>query len=102
MTKKQMNPNSLKNLIPNSQRTHEQLSAMGKKGGKANGSKSVHWKLTIIQYETGWKLVCFSPQEAKEGIERALEKANFILHQELEKEFCALWKKKYGHKPRFL
>lgn len=32
-----MHPNSLKNLIPNSQRTHEELQTMGRKGGIASG-----------------------------------------------------------------
>lgn len=36
-SKRKMNPASLANLIPNSKRTHEQLSQMGKKGGKASG-----------------------------------------------------------------
>lgn len=31
-----MNPNSLKNLIPNNQRTREELQEMGRKGGKAS------------------------------------------------------------------
>ena len=31
-----MNPNSLKNLIPNNQRTREELREMGRKGGKAS------------------------------------------------------------------
>lgn len=33
-----MNPNSLKNLIPNNQRTREELQEMGRKGGKASGA----------------------------------------------------------------
>lgn len=36
-SKRKMNPASLANLIPNDRRTHEQLSQMGKKGGKASG-----------------------------------------------------------------
>ena len=36
-SKRKMNPASLANLIPNSKRTHEQLSHMGRKGGKASG-----------------------------------------------------------------
>jgi len=34
---RRMNPASLANLIPNSKRTHEQLSQMGRKGGEASG-----------------------------------------------------------------
>ena len=34
---RRMNPASLANLIPNYQRTHEQLSQMGRKGGKVSG-----------------------------------------------------------------
>lgn len=37
MSKKNIHPNSLANLIPNSQRTKEELQAMGRKGGKASG-----------------------------------------------------------------
>ena len=36
-SKRKMNPASLANLIPNDRRTHEQLSQMGAKGGKASG-----------------------------------------------------------------
>ena len=36
-TNRRMNPASLANLIPNSKRTHEQLSQMGKKGGEVSG-----------------------------------------------------------------
>lgn len=34
-----MNPNSLKNLIPNSERTAKELSEMGRKGGIASGKE---------------------------------------------------------------
>lgn len=34
---RRMNPASLANLVPNSKRTHEQLSQMGRKGGKISG-----------------------------------------------------------------
>ena len=36
-SKRKMNPASLANLVPNGQRTHEQLSEMGRKGGIASG-----------------------------------------------------------------
>ena len=36
-SKRKMNPASLANLIPNYERTHEQLSQMGKKGGEVSG-----------------------------------------------------------------
>ena len=36
-SKRKMNPASLANLIPNYERTHEQLAQMGKKGGEVSG-----------------------------------------------------------------
>lgn len=35
--KRRMNPNSLNNLIPNSRRTHAELSEMGRRGGIQSG-----------------------------------------------------------------
>ncbi|MBR2556496.1 MAG: hypothetical protein IKE94_16735 [Aeriscardovia sp.] len=48
-----MNPNSLKNLIPNSQRTKEQLSEMGRKGGIASGKSKKENAVSItLELET--------------------------------------------------
>lgn len=69
--KKKMHPNSLANLIPNSQRTKEELSEMGRKGGKASG-RSKRENYTVLTLETTdgerYKVRGRTPEKAAEAM----------------------------------
>lgn len=109
MAKRKMNPNSLKNLIPNSQRTREELQAMGRKGGKTTSIlNKIRWGVTIRFIYTGidgkwgsFKVLEKKPKQAEEAIRRAVDKANRVLHEELEKEYRKMFKEYTGHFPHF-
>ena len=91
MSKKNIHPNSLANLIPNSQRTKEELQEMGRKGGKASG-KAKRENIVTISIDTvqGERYIVRgrTPEKAAEAV------------GELEEELFRSWHRMHDNEGR--
>ena len=104
---KQMNPNSLRNLIPNSKRTKEQLQEMGRKGGTATSKiRRERWEVNLyVRFDVPghgfgkFEVLAAYPGEATEEIRKAVHVATTTLEDELKKAYCKMYKRRFGRNP---